>query len=225
MNRKWIALLLCCSIVLMFASACGRNRNDVTEPNNGVNDNMNNSGNNANNGNSANSNTNGNSNGNENTNTPGNMIPGNDNGNQMSGSNMNESDGTYPTFPNSLATMDADVAVRDLFDTLGLTETDLDNAMRDIATVGDGVYGARTYRHKLLGEEADVSYGFDDQKTINKVTVNAKPTTVDKWRSELTDTLGAKEIEGQTDSWTYDDNQIKIDDQGTHVVITIEKKA
>ena len=117
------------------------------------------------------------------------------------------------------------MAVDDLFDTLGLTRDDLDTAMRDIEMTDSGTDEAPAYRPKLLGQEADVSYGFDDQKTINKVTVNAKPTTVDKWRSELTDTLGAKKVEGQTDSWTYDDNQIKIDDQGTHVVITIEKKA
>jgi hypothetical protein len=137
------------------------------------------------------------------------------------------SEPTYrdPVVPDSLATMDADVAVDDLFDTLGLTRDDLDTAMRDIQMAEGGTADNPTYRHKLLGEDADVSYGFDDSRTINKVTVNAKPTTADQWRTELKDTLGAKAVEGETDTWTYDDNQIKIDDQGTHVVITIEKKA
>lgn len=220
MNRKWLALLLCCALVLTLAAACGRNKDDAVKPDDSAN-NMTNNGNAANNPTAPNNG--GNSNGSNNTNTPGNMVPGNDS--SMNDTSMDGQDGNYPTFPNSLATMDADVAVRDLFDTLGLTETDLDNAMRDIATVGDGVDGARTYRHKLLGEDADVSYGFDDSRTINKVTVNAKPTTADQWRTELKDTLGAKAVEGETDTWTYDDNQIKIDDQGTHVVITIEKKA
>ena len=220
MNRKWIALLLSCALVLMLATACGRNNdkgntNANTPSNNGA------------------GNTNNNDMGNSgNTNVPGNMTPGNADtgmgGTGMSGDNQNDGNiGEHndPVFPDSLATMDADVAIADLFDTIGLTETDLDNAMRDIATVGDGVDGARTYRHKLLGEDADVSYGFDDSRTINKVTVNAKPTTADQWRTELKDTLGAKAVDGETDTWTYDDNQIKIDDQGTHVVITIEKKA
>ena len=208
-------------MVLTFAAACGRNKDNAAKPNDNTN-NMTNTGNAANNQTTPN-----NDNGSSNTNTPGNMTPGNQTpgNNSMNDTSMDGENGKYPTFPNSLATMDADVAVRDLFDTLGLTETDLDNAMRDIATIGDGVYGERTYRHKLLGEDADVSYGFDDKRTINKVTVNAKPTTAEQWRTELNDTLGAKAVEGETDSWTYDDNQIKIDDQGTHVVITIEKKA
>ena len=216
MNRKWLALLLCGALVLSFAAACGRNKDNAVKPD----DNSNNM---TNNGNAANDQMNPNQNGSNNTNTPGNMTPGNENG--MNDTPMNGEDGNYPTFPNSLATTDAEVAVRDLFDTLGLTETDLDNAMRDIATVGDGVDGARTYRHKMLGDDVDVSYGFDDRRTINKVTVNAKPATAEQWRNELGGTLGAKVVEGQTDSWIFDGNQIKLEDQGTHVVITIEKTA
>ena len=130
-----------------------------------------------------------------------------------------------PVFPDSLATMDADVAVADLFDTIGLSETDLDNAMRDIATVGDGVDGARTYRHKLLGRDSDVSYGFDDQRAINKITVKSPADSADEWREELSGTLGAKEVEGQMNNWTYNEHKINVDDKGDHVIITIEKDA
>ena len=212
MNRKWIALLLSCALVLMLAAACGRN-ND--KPNNNANDTTNNGMNNGtNNGSDMNTRP-------GNTNVPGDMTPGND----LNGSDGNIGEHNDPVFPDSLATMDADVAVADLFDTIGLSETDLDNAMRDIATVGDGVDGARTYRHKLLGRDSDVSYGFDDQRAINKITVKSPADSADEWREELSGTLGAKEVEGQMNNWTYNEHKIKVDDKGNHVIITIEKDA
>ena len=212
MNRKWIALLLSCALVLMLAAACGRN-NDKT--NNNANDTTNNG--TTNNGSDMNTRP-GNS---GNTNVPGDMTPGND----LNGSDGNIGEHNDPVFPDSLATMDADVAVADLFDTIGLSETDLDNAMKDIATVGDGVDGARTYRHKLLGRDSDVSYGFDDQRAINKITVKSPADSADEWREELSGTLGAKEVEGQMNNWTYNEHKIKVDDKGDHVIITIEKDA
>ena len=212
MNRKWIALLLSCALVLMLAAACGRN-ND--KPNNNANDTTNNG--TTNNGSDMNTRP-GNS---GNTNVPGDMTPGND----LNGSDGNIGEHNDPVFPDSLATMDADVAVADLFDTIGLSETDLDNAMKDIATVGDGVDGARTYRHKLLGRDSDVSYGFDDQRAINKITVKSPADSADEWREELSGTLGAKEVEGQMNNWTYNEHKIKVDDKGDHVIITIEKDA
>ena len=212
MNRKWIALLLSCALVLMLAAACGRN-NDKT--NNNANDTTNNGTTN----NGSDMNTRPDNSGN--TNVPGDMTPGND----LNGSDGNIGEHNDPVFPDSLATMDADVAVADLFDTIGLSETDLDNAMRDIATVGDGVDGARTYRHKLLGQDSEVSYGFDDQRAINKVTVKSPADTADEWREELSGTLGAKEVEGQMNNWTYNEHKIKVDDKGDHVIITIEKDA
>lgn len=216
MNRKWIALLLSCALVLMLAAACGRN-ND--KPNNNANDTTNNGMNNGTTNNGSDMNTRPDNSGN--TNVPGDMTPGND----LNGSDGNIGEHNEPVFPDSLATMDADVAVADLFDTIGLSETDLDNAMRDIATVGDGVDGARTYRHKLLGQDSEVSYGFDDQRAINKVTVKSPADTADEWREELSGTLGAKEVEGQMNNWTYNEHKVKVDDKGDHVIITIEKDA
>ena len=212
MNRKWIALLLSCALVLMLAAACGRN-NDKT--NNNANDTTNNGTTN----NGSDMNTRPDNSGN--TNVPGDMTPGND----LNGSDGNIGEHNDPVFPDSLATMDADVAVADLFDTIGLSETDLDNAMKDVATVGDGVDGARTYRHKLLGQDSEGSYGFDDQRAINKVTVKSPADTADEWREELSGTLGAKEVEGQMNNWTYNEHKIKVDDKGDHVIITIEKDA
>ena len=220
MNRKWIALLLSCALVLMLAAACGRNKDNASGTDNtngnGVSDGMNNNA-----GDSTNNGINGN------TNAPGNMTPGNDagSGGMDGGSDGNIGEHNEPVFPDSLATMDADVAVSDLFDTIGLSETDLDNAMRDVATVGDGVDGARTYRHKLLGHEADVSYGFDDQRAINKVTVKSPADSADEWRDELSGRLGAEEVAGEMNSWTYNQHKVKVDDKGDHVVITIEKDA
>ena len=216
MNRKWIALLLSCALVLMLAAACGRN-ND--KPNNNANDTTNNGMNNGTTNNGSDMNTRPGNSGN--TNVPGDMTPGND----LNGSDGNIGEHNDPVFPDSLATMDADVAVADLFDTIGLSEADLDNAMRDIATVGDGVDGARTYRHKLLGRDSDVSYGFDDQRAINKITVKSPADSADEWREELSGTLGAKEVEGQMNNWTYNEHKIKVDDKGDHVIITIEKDA
>lgn len=211
MNRKWIALLLSCVLVLTLAAACGRNKNTTTDNNNvndGVNDNANNNGN---------------------TNTPGNTTPGNELNNGMNdngtlqNNNMNDNTNSgLANFPNTLIT-GAEVAVTDLFDTLGLAMTDLENAMRDVTNVGEN--GNYTYRHNLLGQESDVSYGFDQQNAINKVTVKAPAGTADEWRNELIGTLGAQEVEGEMDSWTYNENRVKITDQGDHVLITIEKPA
>ena len=221
MNRKWIALLLICVLLLTLAAACGRRNNNAEENNTGnnVNDNINN--------------------GNPENNVPGNDMNGsgmngngmgnNGMGNGMNGSTtdnngtMNGNDrGEYPTFPNSLAT-GAEVALDDLIATLGLTATDLDTAMRDVETVGDNVNGARTYRHKLLGHEADVSYGFDDQDMIDRITVKTQKDRAEDWRTELNDTLGATGVEGQTDTWDYSDSRVKITEEGDHLLITIEK--
>lgn len=207
MNRKWIALLLCCVLLLTVAAACGRRDNkDENNPSNNVNDNVNN--------------------GNPENNVPGNNMNGNDMGNtgMDSNSSMNENDrGEYPTFPNSLAVADAEVALDDLIATLGLTATDLETAMRDVATVGDNVDGARTYRHKLLGHESDVSYGFDDQDMIDRITVKTQKDRMEDWRTELNDTLGATGVEGQTDTWDYSDSRVKITEEDDHLLITIEK--
>lgn len=207
MNRKWIALLLCCVLLLTVAAACGRRDNkDENNPSNNVNDNVNN--------------------GNPENNVPGNNMNGNDMGNtgMDSNSSMNENDrGEYPAFPNSLAVADAEVALDDLIATLGLTATDLETAMRDVATVGDNVDGARTYRHKLLGHESDVSYGFDDQDMIDRITVKTQKDRMEDWRTELNDTLGATGVEGQTDTWDYSDSRVKITEEDDHLLITIEK--
>lgn len=210
MKRKWIAMVLACALLLTMAAACGR-RNNAAEENNG---------------NNMNDNMNGNMNGNVNNGNPENTVPGNDmNGSTPdSNSSMNDSDrGEYPTFPNSLAVADAEVALDDLIATLGLTATDLETAMRDVATVGDNVDGARTYRHKLLGHESDVSYGFDDQDMINRVTVKTQKDRLEDWRTELNDTLGATGVEGQTDTWDYSDSRVKITEEGDLLLITIEK--
>lgn len=198
MNRKWIALLLACVLLLTLAAACGR-RNDSVEENNNVNDGVNNG-------------------------NPENNVPGNDmNGSGMdnNGSGTDDS-GEYPTFPNGLASS-AEVALDDLIATLGLSATDLETAMRDVTTVGDNVDGARTYRHKLLGHEADVSYGFDQQDMIDRITVKTQKDRLEDWRTELNDTLGATGVEGQTDTWDYSDSRVKITEEGDHLLITIEK--
>lgn len=210
MNRKWIALLLISVLLLSLAAACGRRNNAAQD--NQTNNNMNN----------------GTNNGTPQNNVPGNDMTGNDlNNNNMSnsgmnGSNTNDDRGEYPTFPNNLAT-GAEVALDDLIATLGLTATDLETAMRDVATVGDNVEGARTYRHKLLGHEADVSYGFDQQDTIDRITIKTQKDRMDAWRTELNDTLGATGVEGQTDTWDYSDSRVKITEEGDHLLITIEK--
>ena len=205
MNRKWIAILLSAVLLLALAAACGKET--VTNPPNDVNNMNSGTGDNQNNG----------------TNPGG--STGNDlNGNGPSDSNTHLSGNTGdPVFPNSLATMDADVAVDDLIATLGLTETDLDNAMRDVSTVGDGVDGARTYRHKLLGHDSDVSYSFDDKHAINKVTVKTQKDYADDWRKEFNDTLRATAVEGKTDTWDYSDSSVRMSEDGDHFVITIEK--
>lgn len=215
MNRKWIALLLSCVLVLSLAAACGRNKTNANDSNN-VNDGVNN-------------NTGNNTNGNDNVNTPGNMTPGNelnngvDNNGTLNNNNMNgNTNSGLANFPNTLIT-GAEVAVTDLFDTLGLAVTDLENAMRDVTNVGEN--GNYAYRHNLLGQESEVSYGFDQQNAINKVTVKAPAGTADEWRNELTGTLGAQEVQGEMNSWTYNENNVKITDEGDHVLITIEKKA
>lgn len=210
MNRKWLALVLSGVLLLSLAVACGRK----DEAGDAQNNNM---------GNEVNTPAESNSNGNANTSTPGSMIPGNEMGNYPD--SPSEPNHQKPVFPESLATTDADVAVDDLFATLGLTRNDLDTAMRDIDMVNDGTADAPTYRHKLLGQNADVSYGFDDRHTINKVTVKAQPDTADDWRRELSGVLGATEVDGDMNSWTYNDSHIRVSEMGDHVIITIEKNA
>lgn len=210
MNRKWLALVLSGVLLLSLAAACGRRNEAGSDQSSDPTDEMSTMPNNGN------TSTPGNM-------TPGNMTPGNEPGNYPD--TPSEPNHQEPVFPESLATMDADVAVDDLFDTLGLTRDDLDTAMRDIEMTDSGTDEAPAYRHKLLGQEADVSYGFDDRHTINKITVRAQPDTADEWREEFSDVLGAEGVEGDLNSWTYNDSQIKVSEMGDHVIITIEQKA
>ena len=214
MKRKWFALVLSCVLLLSLAAACGK-KDDAGSGSNTDNemntptDNYGSSNNTANNGN--------------NTNTPGSMAPGNQMGNYPD--TPSEPNHRDPVFPDSLATMDADVAVDDLFDTIGLTRDDLDTAMRDTEMAEGGTADAPTYRHKLMGMDADVSYGFDDSHTINKVTVKTPADSADEWRQELSGILGATQAEDDINSWTYNDSKVKVSEMGDHVVITIEKNA
>lgn len=214
MKRKWFALVLSCVLLLSLAAACGKKDeagsgsntdNEMNTPT----DNYGSSNNTVNNGN--------------NTNTPGSMAPGNQMGNYPD--TPSEPNHRDPVFPDSLATMDADVAVDDLFDTIGLTRDDLDTAMRDTEMAEGGTADAPTYRHKLMGMDADVSYGFDDSHTINKVTVKTPADSADEWRQELSGILGATQAEDDVNSWTYNDSKVKVSEMGDHVVITIEKNA
>ncbi|MBR5537073.1 MAG: hypothetical protein IKU58_04155 [Clostridia bacterium] len=207
MNRKWFALVLACVLLLSLAAACGRKDDAGNAQNNDTNNEM----------------TTPTENVGSNTNTPGNMAPGNQLGNYPD----TPDDPNYrdPVFPDSLATMDAEVAVDDLFDTIGLTRDDLDTAMRDFEMAEGGTDDVPTYRHKLLGMDADISYGFDDDHIINKVTVKTQPDSADEWRQELSGILGAVQAEDDPNSWMYNDNQVKVSEMGDHVVITIGKKA
>lgn len=219
MKQKWIAILLSAALILALGTACGKkdDTNNGTGTNNGngsVNDNM---GNNSGTAVPGNPNNGADLDNNQNT-TP---VPGTNN--DMNGSDMNgNKPGNYPTFPNALTTTDADVAIDDLIDTLGLSERDLQTAMANMESAGDDVTG-KTYRHKLLGHDADVSYGFDDARDINKVTVRTAKEHADTWRSQLKDVLGATAVEGQADSWNYSDSVVKMTEEGDHFVITIEK--
>ena len=214
MKRKWFALVLSCVLLLSLAAACGK-KDDAGSSSNTDNemntptDNYGSSNNTVNNGN--------------NTNTPGSMAPGNQMGNYPD--TPSEPNHRDPVFPDSLATMDADVAVDDLFDTIGLTRDDLDTAMRDTEMAEGGTADAPAYRHKLMGMDADVSYGFDDSHTINKVTVKTPADSADEWRQELSGILGATQAEDDVNSWTYNDSKVKVSEMGDHVVITIEKNA
>ena len=205
MNRKWFALVLCCVLLLSLAAACGRKDDAGNAQNNDTNNEM----------------TTPTENLGNNTNPPGNMTPGDQMGNYPD--TPSEPNYRDPVFPDSLATMDAEVAVDDLFDTLGLTRDDLDTAMRDFEMAEGGTDDTPTYRHKLLGMDADISYEFDDDHTINKVTVKTQPDSADEWRQELSGILGAVQTEGDPNSWTYNDNRVKVSEMGDHVVITIEK--
>ncbi len=209
MNRRWIALLLSCVLLLTLAAACGKSDESDKTDNDNMQDNA--------------------TPNNPTPNVPTPSLPGNNTGSDgqnNSGTTPSTPDddrGEYPTFPNVLADANADVALDDLIDTLGLTATDLETAMRDVATVGDNVEGAKTYRHKLLGHESDVSYGFNDEDMIDRVTVKAGKDRMEDWRKELNDVLNATAADGEADTWDYSDSRVKITEQGEHILITIEK--
>ncbi len=208
--RKRIAMLLSCLLVLMLFTACGK----TDDPN------KNESNNNTQNNTSPNSPT---------PSLPNNGMNNSGTGNGSTGNSTttpevpDNSSGKYPTFPNALADTNADVTLDDLIATLGMKGSELVDAMRDVSTVGDSVNGARTYRHKLLGQESDVSYSINDQETINKVTVKAGKDHAENWRKELNDVLGATAAQGETDTWDYSDSRVKITEDGDHILITIEK--
>lgn len=130
-----------------------------------------------------------------------------------------------PVFPDSLAKADAEVRLDELISVLGRTETDLNNAMKDVSTVGDSVSGARTYRHKLLGKQSEVSYAMGADGKIDKITVTVAGDAAEDWRTELEDTLRAQVLEGETDAWHYSDADLHLTSEDGNTVIVIEKKA
>lgn len=215
MKQKWIAVLLSLALVLTLFAACGKKDNaNTNDTNNGANDNMENNG--TTDMNAPNNGMNG-SEGNGSAPEVNNGMGNNGMNNNVTDPNNNDI-GTYPTFPNALTTSGAEVAIDDLIDTLGLSEQDLNNAMADMEEIGDS-----TYRHKLLGQDSEVSYGFDEARDINKVTVKTAKEHADTWRSQLNDVLGATAVEGQPDSWNYSDSTVKMTEDGDHFIITIEK--
>lgn len=129
-----------------------------------------------------------------------------------------------PAFPDSLAKADAEVRLDDLISVLGRKEADLENAMKDVSTVGDSVAGARTYRHKLLGTESEVSYGIGSDGKITRITVNADAAAAEDWRTALRDTLRAEALENEMDAWHYSDADIRLSAEDGKTVIVIEKK-
>lgn len=128
-----------------------------------------------------------------------------------------------PVIPDSLSRADADVTVDDLIATLGQKKDDLMDAMKNVATVGDGVDGARTYRHKLLGHDSDVSYTFGSKGTIDRVTVTVDPGYADDWKTHLKDVLKAKAVEGETDRWTYGSSSVHMEEKDGKEIIVFEK--
>lgn len=128
-----------------------------------------------------------------------------------------------PVFPNTLAEADAEVALDDLIATLGLSATDLDTAMREVSTVGDSVEGARTYRHKLLGRQAEVSYAFDGNDRIDHITIRTEKDLLEDWRTHLKSVLGADAVEGEIDAWDYSDSRVRLLEQDGKLTITIQK--
>lgn len=148
---------------------------------------------------------------------PGNNVPPN-------GTSPSDATGKdQPVIPDSLAKTDANVTIDDLIATLGQKKDDLVAAMKDIATVGDGVDGARTYRHKLLGHDADVSYTFGKTGLIDKVTVTTETSYASDWKTQLSDVLKAKSVAGQTDAWTYGDSTVRMEEKDGRQVIIFER--
>lgn len=129
-----------------------------------------------------------------------------------------------PVFPDSLARADAEVRLDELISVLGRKEADLENAMKDVSTVGDAVSGARTYRHKLLGKEARVSYTIGTDGTIDRITVTTDGDAAETWRSELQDTLLAQPLEGEADAWRYSDADVHLSAKDGKTVVVLEKK-
>ncbi len=203
MRHKWMAFLLSAVLLLSLTTACGNQEDNAdTKPDSPVSPT-------------------------ENNNITGGLRPSEPSatmpGAPSTDMSPDDAGGKYPTFPNTLADANADVALDDLIATLGLSATDLKTALRDVTAVDNDADDAHTYRHKLLGQEADVSYGYNDDDMIDKVTVKAGKDRMEDWRNELSDTLGASAIDGQTDAWDYSGSRVKIEEQGDHILITIEK--
>lgn len=194
MKQKWIAVLL--FVLLLAACMAGCGSNDTADDHS------------ANNG------------------SADNVLPDNDHSDGRDNDDNNPDDRyetDEPVFPDTLAEADAEVALNDLIATLGLSAADLENAMRDVSTVGDNVEGARTYRHKLLGRESEVSYVFDDSDRIAHITVQTEKDLLEDWRAHLRDVLSADAVEGETDAWDYSGSRVRLLENGDRLTVTIEK--
>ena len=71
---------------------------------------------------------------------------------------------------------------------------------------------------------ATITYAaFDREGKISTVTIDPGEDALDRWRTQLSDTLRAQAVEGETDTWTYGESRIWMTEKGGKHVIVLEK--
>lgn len=123
--------------------------------------------------------------------------------------------------PSSLGVVNEDLTADRLFTLIGKGDTDIDDMMKQGATLSDDQTADRAYKTTVLGEDANIAFQKGTDKKIKSVTVTVSKTVADKWKESLKGLYG----ESVGDIWSKDDAHVQMTTSGDNVIFTVSKVA
>jgi len=137
------------------------------------------------------------------------------------GNGTAQDDTAVPNAPNpsSLGGVDEDLTADKLLALIGKEDSDIDDVMKQGATLSDDQTADRAYKTTVLGEDANIAFQKGTDKKVKSVTVTVSKTIADKWKESLKTLYG----ESVGDIWAKDDAHVQMATAGDNVIFTVTK--